>query len=122
RGASIITMIASFPAVRERVKRWNEEVEKARYFSAKMEEIGIIQLGEKPHNHDLMFFHAENLYELSKKSKEGRFFLYKELKKRRIHGIKPGLTRNFKLSTYGLSKEEIETVLRAFREILGVAE
>lgn len=120
RGASIMTMIASFPTVRERVKRWDEEVEKARYFSAKMEELGIIQLGEKPHNHDLMFFRAENLYELSKKSKEGRFFLYKELKKRKIHGIKPGLTRNFKLSTYGLSREELETVITAFREILGI--
>lgn len=120
RGASIMTMIASFPAVKERVKRWNEEVEKARYFSSKMEEMGILQLGEKPHNHDLMFFQAENLYELSKKSKDGRFFLYKELKKRRIHGIKPGLTKNFKLSTYGLSIEEVETVLMAFREILGL--
>lgn len=121
RGASIMTMIASFPAVRERVKRWDEEVEKARYFSAEMEKMGIIQLGEKPHNHDLMFFRAENLYELSKKSKEGRFFLYKELKKRKIHGIKPGLSKNFKLSTYGLSREEVETVLGAFREILGLA-
>lgn len=121
RGVSIMTMIASFPTVKERVKKWDEEVKKARYFSEKMEEIGIIQLGEKPHNHDLMFFQAENLYELSKKSKEGRFFLYKELKKRKIHGIKPGLTRNFKLSTYGLSKEEIEIVITAFREILGIA-
>ncbi|MEM0350211.1 MAG: O-phospho-L-seryl-tRNA:Cys-tRNA synthase, partial [Archaeoglobaceae archaeon] len=82
-------------------------------------EMGIIQLGEKPHNHDLMFFHAENLYEISKKVKDGRFFLYKELKKRGIHGIKPGLTRFFKLSTYGLSEEELEVVLSAFREIIG---
>ena len=118
RGATIMTLIASFPHVKERVKRWSEEVEKARYFAAKMEEIGIIQLGEKPHNHDLMFFHAENLYEISKKAKGGRYFLYRELKTRRIHGIKPGLTRYFKLSTYGLSMDEIEYVLNAFREIL----
>ncbi|MCQ4153458.1 MAG: O-phospho-L-seryl-tRNA:Cys-tRNA synthase [Archaeoglobi archaeon] len=118
RGVSLITLIASFPAVKKRVERWREEVEKARYFSSKMEEIGVLQLGEKPHNHDLMFFSSEKLFEISKKVKDGRFFLYKELKSRRIHGIKPGLTKHFKLSTYGLSKEEIEYVLNAFREII----
>jgi Sep-tRNA:Cys-tRNA synthetase len=118
RGATIMSLIASFPYVRERVKKWDEEVRKARYFSSKMEEIGIKQLGDKPHNHDLMFFHAEGLYEISKKVKGGRFFLYKELKNRRIHGIKPGLTRYFKLSTYQLSMEEVEYVLDAFKEII----
>ncbi len=118
RGATIITLMASFPHVRERVKRWDEEVEKARYFASKMEELGIKQLGDRPHNHDLMFFHAENLYEISKRVKKGRFFLYRELKVKRIHGIKPGLTRYFKLSTYGLSYEEIDYVINAFAEIL----
>jgi len=118
RGATIITLMASFPYVKERVKKWPEEVEKARYFAARMEEIGIKQLGEKPHNHDLLFFHAENLYNISKKVKGGRFFLYKELKTRKIHGIKPGLTRYFKLSTYGLNKDELEYVLNAFKEIV----
>ncbi|WP_202318819.1 O-phospho-L-seryl-tRNA:Cys-tRNA synthase [Archaeoglobus neptunius] len=118
RGATIITLMASFPHVKERIKRWDGEVEKARYFASKMEEMGIKQLGDKPHNHDLMFFHAENLYEISKKVKKGRFFLYRELKARRIHGIKPGLTRYFKLSTYGLSREEVDYVLNAFAEIL----
>ena len=118
RGATIVTLMASFPHVRERVKKWEKEVEKARYFARKMEEIGIKQLGDKPHNHDLMFFHAENLYEISKKVKKGRFFLYRELKTRKIHGIKPGLTRYFKLSTYGLSYDELDYVIAAFREIV----
>ncbi len=73
RGATIITLMASFPHVRERVKLWAEEVEKARRFADGMEELGIRQLGEKPHKHDLMFFHAENLYEISKKAKEEGF-------------------------------------------------
>ncbi|MCS7143772.1 MAG: O-phospho-L-seryl-tRNA:Cys-tRNA synthase [Archaeoglobaceae archaeon] len=118
RGASLITLMASFPAVKRRVERWSEEVKKARDFASKMEEMGIIQLGEKPHNHDLMFFEAKILYEISKKVKDGRFFLYKELKKRKIHGIKAGLTKHFKLSTYGLKEEEVEYVLRAFRDII----
>jgi Sep-tRNA:Cys-tRNA synthetase len=118
RGATVVTLMASFPHVKERIKRWDMEVEKARYFASKMEEIGIKQLGDKPHNHDLMFFQAENLYQISRKVKRGRYFLYRELKARKIHGIKPGLTRYFKLSTYGLTKNELDYVLAAFREIL----
>lgn len=118
RGVSLITLMASFPAVKKRVEKWDEEVKKARYFASKMEELGIIQLGEKPHNHDLMFFEAKILYEISKKAKDGRFFLYKELKKRKIHGIKAGLTKHFKLSTYGLKQEEVDYVLQAFKEIV----
>jgi len=118
RGAAIMTLMASFPYVKKRIKEWDKEVKKARYFASKMEEMEIIQLGERPHNHDLMFFHAENLYKISKEVKKGGFFLYKELKSRRIHGIKPGLTRFFKLSTYGLSEEEIDYVLNAFKDIL----
>jgi len=118
RGVTIMTLMASFPHVVERVKQWNKEVEKARWFSTGMGELGIIQLGDKPHNHDLMFFESEGLYEMSKKVKKGRYFLYKELKKKKIHGIKPGLTKHFKLSTYMVSKEQLEVVLNAFRDIV----
>ncbi len=66
----------------------------------------------------LMFFLAENLYQISQKAKKGRYFLYRDLKDRGISGIKPGLTRQFKLSTFGLAREELEMVLSAFREII----
>ena len=56
-------------------------------------------------------------YEISREHKKGRFFLYKELKKRGIAGIKPGLTRNFKLSTYGFKKDELKRIIDAFKEI-----
>jgi Sep-tRNA:Cys-tRNA synthetase len=118
RGVAIMTLIASFPYVVKRIKSWDEEVDKARWFAGRMEELNIKQLGDKPHNHDLMFFHAENLYEISKKVKDGRYFLYKELKKKGIHGIKSGLTRHFKLSTYMVSKDELKFVLSTFNEIL----
>lgn len=117
RGLPIISLIASFPYVVERVKHWDEEVEKARYFSKKVEEFGMKQLGEKPHNHDLMFFEAPKFFEISKKHKKRGYFLYEELKKRGIFGIKPGLTKNFKLSTYQLTNEELEKVINAFKEI-----
>ena len=118
RGAPLLTLMASFPAVVERVRHWPEEVEKACWFSAEMEKLGMSQQGERPHNHDLMFFLAENLYQISLTAKKGRYFLYRDLKERGIGGIKPGLTRQFKLSTYGLAREELEKVLQAFGEII----
>ncbi len=36
RGATIMTMMASFPSVVERVKRWDEEVRKAQWFSSQL--------------------------------------------------------------------------------------
>ncbi|MDI6888986.1 MAG: O-phospho-L-seryl-tRNA:Cys-tRNA synthase [Methanocellales archaeon] len=118
RGATIMTMMASFPSVVERVKRWSEEVRKAQEFSAQLEKLGLKQLGDKPHQHDLLFFEAQNLYEISQKAKDGRYFLYNELKSRKIHGIKPGLTKFFKLSTFGLPKEELRYVVDAFADII----
>ncbi len=118
RGATIMTLIASFPTVRARVLEWDREVEKARWFSEQMESLGMIQMGDKPHNHDLIFFEAPVLYEISKHAKKGRFFLYKELKKRKIHGIKSGLTKYFKLSTYQLPEDDLRYVVDAFAEII----
>ncbi|AAM04162.1 TPA: O-phospho-L-seryl-tRNA:Cys-tRNA synthase [Methanosarcina acetivorans] len=118
RGATVMTMIASFPEVVKRVRNWDQEVENARWFSARLEDMGFIQRGQKPHSHDLMFFEAPGFYEISQKIKKGRYFLYKELKERNIHGIKSGLTKYFKLSTFGLGKEKLGVVADSFEEIL----
>jgi len=118
RGATVMTLIASFPDVVKRVRNWGQEVENARWFSARLEEIGFIQRGQKPHSHDLMFFEAPRFYEISEKVKNGRYFLYKELKARNIHGIKSGLTKYFKLSTFGLGREKLEVVADSFEDIL----
>lgn len=118
RGATVMTLIASFPDVVKRVRNWDQEVENARWFSARLEEMDFIQRGQKPHSHDLMFFEAPRFYEISEKVKNGRYFLYKDLKARNIHGIKSGLTKYFKLSTFGLGKEKLEAVADSFEDIL----
>jgi len=69
--------MASFPAVVERIVHWPDEVLKARWFSERMEKLGMVQQGDRPHNHDLIFFLAENLYQISQKAKKGRYFLYR---------------------------------------------
>ncbi|MDM7920127.1 MAG: O-phospho-L-seryl-tRNA:Cys-tRNA synthase [Methanosarcina sp.] len=118
RGATVMTLMASFPEVVKRTRNWDQEVENARWFSSKLEGMGFIQRGQKPHSHDLMFFEAPGFYEISEKVKNGRYFLYKELKERNIHGIKSGLTKYFKLSTFGLGKEKLGIVADSFEDIL----
>ena len=118
RGHTIMTMIASVPTVVKRTRNWDNEVADARWFSEKLEERGLIQIGDRPHNHDLIFFEAPVFFEISQRAKKGRYFLYKELKARNIHGIKPGLTKFFKLSTYGVGREDLTVVVAAFDEII----
>jgi len=118
RGLPIITLMASFPHVIERIQKWDEEVSNARWFLNKISEIpGTKPLGVLPTEHDLNFIETPVFYEISKKHKKRGYFLHKELKARGIVGIKPGLTKFFKLSTYMLTMEEIKTVSDAFFEI-----
>ncbi|WP_406671013.1 O-phospho-L-seryl-tRNA:Cys-tRNA synthase [Methanolobus sp. ZRKC4] len=118
RGAPLMTMIASFPHVVQRTNKWYDEVADARWFSSRLEDLGIMQMGAKPHDHDLMFFEAPVLYEISQTAKKGRYFLYRELKQRNIHGIKSGLTKYFKLSTFQVGRENLSYVADSFQEII----
>jgi Sep-tRNA:Cys-tRNA synthetase len=118
RGVPLITLMASFPYVKERVNHWDEQVSKAQWFSAELEKLGFKQLGEKPHRHDLLHFDAPALYEISKRVRERGYFLYKELKERGIWGPQPGLAKSFKLSTFAADKEQLKFVIDSFKSIL----
>jgi Sep-tRNA:Cys-tRNA synthetase len=118
RGVPLITLMASFPYVKERVNHWDEQVSKAQWFSAELDKLGFKQLGEKPHRHDLLHFDAPMLYEISKRVRERGYFLYKELKERGIWGPQPGLARSFKLSTFATDKEQLGFVIESFKAIL----
>jgi Sep-tRNA:Cys-tRNA synthetase len=118
RGVPLMTLMASFPFVKERVTHWDEQVSKAQWFSAELEKLGFIQLGEKPHRHDLLHFDAPALYEISKRVREKGYFLYKELKERGIWGPQPGLARSFKLSTFAADRQQLGFVIDSFKAIL----
>jgi Sep-tRNA:Cys-tRNA synthetase len=118
RGVPLITLMASFPHVRERVQHWDEQVSKAQWFSAELEKLGFIQIGEKPHRHDLLHFDAPALYEISRRVRERGFFLYKELKERGIWGPQPGMAKSFKLSTFAADREQLAFVVDSFKAIL----
>jgi len=118
RGVTLATLMASFPEVRERVKHWDEQVAKAQWFSSAMEGLGFVQLGEKPHRHDLMRFECARLYEISQRVRERGYYLYKAFEERGIWGIKPGQTKTLELSTYAATREQLEKVIAAFGDIL----
>ncbi|MCX8176266.1 MAG: O-phospho-L-seryl-tRNA:Cys-tRNA synthase [Candidatus Bathyarchaeota archaeon] len=117
-GAPIMSLIASFPHVVERVKNWDEEVKKARYLVEKLEKIEETrQLGVKPKQHTLIYVESKGFYKVSKTHKRKGFFLYEELKDKGIVGIQPGLTKHFKLNVYGLTWSEVKHVAESFIEI-----
>ncbi|ADG12758.1 Sep-tRNA [Methanocaldococcus infernus ME] len=118
RGLPLITLMASFPYVVERVKRWDEELKKTRYLVEELEKLGFKQLGIKPKEHDLVKFETPILDEISKKDKRKGYFFYEELKKRGIVGIKPGVTKEVKMSVYGLEWEQVKYVVESIKEII----
>lgn len=119
RGAPVATLMASLPYVIERVGRWDEEVQKTRDFVEKMERIGSIkQIGVKPKEHDLVRFETPVFDEIAEKHPRRGFFLYEELKKRKIVGIKRGQTKWFKCSAYGFTQEQTDYIAHSFAEIV----
>ncbi|MHA1268603.1 MAG: O-phospho-L-seryl-tRNA:Cys-tRNA synthase [Candidatus Helarchaeota archaeon] len=117
----IITMgiMAAFPFVVERIQKWDEEVKKAQFFSKELENLGEIQqLGQKPHQHDILKFETPALQKISEKHPRKGFFLYDELKRNKIWGIQPGITKSVKLSTYGQSWENLKYCIDVFSQII----
>ncbi|MDI6644923.1 MAG: O-phospho-L-seryl-tRNA:Cys-tRNA synthase [Methanobacteriaceae archaeon] len=118
RGAPIATLMASFPHVIDRVNSWKDEIKKTRHFVKRLEEIeGVTQIGVKPTEHDLVRFETPGFDEIAQNHPRKGFFLYEELKKRNIVGIKRGQTKWFKCSVYGFTKEQIDYISLSFKEI-----
>ena len=118
RGAPIATLMASLPHLIDRVSKWDDEVDKARNFVSQMEEMeGVMQVGLRPTNHDLVRFETPFFHEIAQKHSRRGFFLYEELKKRKIVGIKRGQTEWFKCSAYGMTEEQVDYIAASFKEI-----
>ncbi len=118
-GGTIISMMASFPRVKERVKHWSEEVEKSNYFIREFLRIaGNKIMSEYPRKHTLSRVDTRNSFDkIARTHKRRGFFLSDELKRRGIIGEFEGSTRIWKLNTYGLSWERIRYLADAFLDI-----
>jgi Sep-tRNA:Cys-tRNA synthetase len=78
---------------------------------------GVKLLGEQPHRHHLLHFETSIFWEISQHHKRKGFFLADEMIERGIVGLQRGLTKNIKLSLYGLGWDEVKKVRDAFYEI-----
>jgi len=119
RGAPLATLMASLPHVVERVSRWDDEIKKTRRLVSELEKMGgIKQIGNRPKEHDLVRFETPVFHDIASSHPRKGFFLYEELKKRRIVGIKRGQTKWFKCSVYGMTDEQVQYVIDSFRDII----
>ncbi len=120
-GANLIALMASFPTVRERVKRWPEEVEKINYFTKEFLKIqGNLILSEMPRRHTLTKVDTSRSFDkVAQVHKRRGFFLSDELRDRRIIGEFAGATRAWKLNTYGLTWDQIRYLAQSFQDIAG---
>lgn len=118
-GGTVLSLMASFPAVRERVKRWADEVEKSNCFIREFLRIeGNRVASEYPRKHTLSKVNTRESFDrIARTHKRRGYFLSDELKQRKIVGEFAGSTREWKLNTYGLSWSRIKYLSEAFIEI-----
>lgn len=118
-GATVLSMMASFPTLKERVQHWDEEVEKSNYFVREFLRIdGNRILSAYPRRHTLSRVDTRASFDqVAKTHKRRGYFLSDDLKKRKIVGEFAGSTRVWKLNTYGLSWERVQYLSAAFLEI-----
>ena len=118
-GGTLLSMMASFPAVKERTLHWDEEVRRSNYFIDKLLSIsGSRVLSEYPRKHTLTKVDTTGSFDIIAKTHKRRgFFLSDELSSRGIIGEFAGATRTWKLNTYGLSEKQVRYLAEVFIEI-----
>ncbi|MBR1369913.1 O-phospho-L-seryl-tRNA:Cys-tRNA synthase [Methanocalculus chunghsingensis] len=118
-GVTVMGMMASFPHVKERVLRWDEELAKSRIVTDALLSIeGTTILSEMPRRHTLTRIDTRASFDrVAATHKKRGFFLSSALSKMGITGVIPGATKIWKLNTYGMTMAQAEYTADAFREI-----
>jgi Sep-tRNA:Cys-tRNA synthetase len=120
-GGTLLSMMASFPAVKERTLHWDEQVRRSNYFIDKLLKIsGSRVLSEYPRRHTLTKVDTTGSFDTVARAHRRRgFYFSDELSSRGIVGEFAGATRTWKLNTYGLNEKQIRYLADAFT---GIAE
>lgn len=118
-GAPIVGMLASFPKVRARVERFDEEMANSKIVVDALKSIeGTKILSEYPRKHTLTRLDTSGSFDqVSQTHKKRGFFLASALSKKGITGIIPGATKVWKFNTYGMTKKQAEYVAETYLEI-----
>ena len=119
-GAPLVTLMASFPTIVKRTQNENvaEEAKKINYVIDKIKNInGIEVLGKLPKFHPLTNIKTDCFAKIAKTHPRRGFFLRDEFKERKIIGLAPGISKEMKFNTYGLTWSQIKYFTNSFLEI-----
>jgi Sep-tRNA:Cys-tRNA synthetase len=118
-GGTLLSMMASFPAVKARTLKWEDEVKRSNYFIGRLLKItGSKVLSEYPRKHTLSKVDTTGSFDtVAQTHKRRGFYLSDELSSRGIVGEFAGATRTWKLNTYGLSEKKVRYLAEAFTEV-----
>ena len=119
-GTPLITLMASFPTVVKRTQKKyvKEESKKANYVIEKIQTIKNLKvLGKLPKIHPLTNVETKCFEEVSKSHPRRGFFLRDEFKERGILGMLPGISKEIKFNTFGLSWDQVKHFTNSFLEI-----
>ena len=118
-GVTLVGMMASFPHVRERVKRWDQELANGNRVTEALRSIeGTVIRSEYPRKHTLTRVDTTGSFDkVAKTHKKRGFYFSSALKERGIAGIIPGATKVWKYNTYGMTDAQAAYLAAAFQEI-----
>ena len=118
-GGTLLSMMASFPAVKERTLRWEDEVRRSNYFMDRLLKIqGSRVVSEYPRKHTLTKIDTTGSFDtVARTHKRRGFYFSDELSSRGIVGEFAGATRTWKLNTYGLNEKQVHYLADSFTEI-----
>jgi Sep-tRNA:Cys-tRNA synthetase len=118
-GATIMGMMASFPRVKERVNRWQEELANGKIVVEALRAIeGSAILSEYPRKHTLTRVDTRGSFDRAAQTHKKRgYFFTSALADKGIGGLIPGATKVWKFNTYGLTWQQCEYLASAFTEI-----
>ena len=119
-GTPLITLMASFPAVVKRTQKeyTDEEAKKINYVIDKIKNIKGVQInGILPKIHPLTNITTEGFAKVAKTHPRKGFFVRDEFKERGIIGMLPGISKDMKFSTYGLTWDQVKHFTNAFLEV-----
>ncbi len=120
-GGTLLSMMASFPTVKARTLKWDDEVKRSNYFIDRLLKIqGSNVLSEYPRKHTLSKVDTTGSFDtIAQTHKRRGFYFSDELSSRGIVGEFAGATRTWKLNTYGLNEKQVHYLADVFT---GIAE
>ena len=96
----------------------SEESKKANYVIDEIQKIsGIKVKGKLPKIHSLTNLTTDSFDKVAETHPRKGFFLRDEFKERGIIGLLPGISREMKFSTYGLTFDQVKHFINSFIDI-----